>query len=701
MTRASHGDRFELLAAVSRAAGETVTLEDTVQRLLELVVPAFADGAALDAAAPGSQPRRLGSRASEGSDEPAPLPIENQGQAEAPVWDPAALRVPLRARGRTLGALSCVVGRSGRAYGHDDLRFAEVLAGRIALALDNAGLSVQIAALERRLEATLAHLAEAVLVRDERGRFVYANAAAVRLLGAASAEEVISARRGSLIDRFLVFDERGRRVTLEDLPASHAARGRRPDPMLVRNLDPVTGIERWLVNKATPVFGPEGRLSMVVSVIEDVTGVKRAELGARLLAQAGDALASSLDYEQALQRVAQLAVPAIADLCIVSMRGAGALLHQVAVAHGDPARAALLREFAQRHPASLGDQTGPAAVIRSGQSQFVARIADEELDRAPSTPERIALLRDLEVRSVLIVPLVLAGQPPVGALTLAMAESGRTFDEDHLALAEELGRRAAVGVENARLYAERSHLAFALQQSLLPPVLPQIPGFALASLYRAGGEQTDVGGDFYDVFEVPSGWMLVVGDVAGRGAEAAALTSLSRYTLHTAGKLLDDPVAAIERLNEALRERSELSLVSVCCALVREVDGEVHAALALAGHPQPLHVHRGVAGPAGAFAPVLGVYDDARWQAEELTLEPGDQLVFYTDGVIEAVGEIDRFGEDRLAEVVREGTGADDTVGRIERALGEFARGPQIDDTAILVLERVAVGAASRSAPLG
>ena len=174
-----------------------------------------------------------------------------------------------------------------------------------------------------------------------------------------------------------------------------------------------------------------------------------------------------------------------------------------------------------------------------------------------------------------------------------MAKSGRTFGATELALAAELGRRAAIAVENARLYAERSAIAATLQRSLLPPDLPEIPGFRLASLYRAAGEQNEVGGDFYDAFEAPGGWMVVVGDVAGRGAEAAALTSLSRYTFRTAGKLLGDPIAALERLNAALRERPRLSLVSVCCVMLRVPAATCSAELVLAGHPPAYHLRRG------------------------------------------------------------------------------------------------------------
>ena len=128
-----------------------------------------------------------------------------------------------------------------------------------------------------------------------------------------------------------------------------------------------------------------------------------------------------------------------------------------------------------------------------------------------------------------------------------------------------------MAVENARLYADRVHVAQTLQRGLLPPVLPEVPGFRLASLYRPAGELSEVGGDFYDAFQTPAGWMVAVGDVTGHGAVAAALTSLSRFTLRTAARLLADPVAAVQQVNEALLEQPELSLVSLCCALLTTV----------------------------------------------------------------------------------------------------------------------------------
>ena len=150
----------------------------------------------------------------------------------------------------------------------------------------------------------------------------------------------------------------------------------------------MTGHERWLLNKATPVFDRAGNVSLVVSVIEDLTDVKRAELAQRLLADASKELSSSLDHQQTLQRVAQLAAPGLADWCVVSMRTVGDDLEQVAVAHIDPEKVALVTAFGERYPSRLSDPTITAHVIHSGQSRLVPEITDEMLSAIDA--ERLA-----------------------------------------------------------------------------------------------------------------------------------------------------------------------------------------------------------------------------------------------------------------------------------------------------------------------
>jgi len=241
----------------------------------------------------------------------------------------------------------------------------------------------------------------------------------------------------------------------------------------------------------------------------------------------------------------------------------------VAVAHVDPAKREFAHDYQRRFPTPADAPMGSAQVLRDGSSQLIGPIDDALLDDAIVDPEQRAALRSLGMRWVMVVPLV-AGPRILGVINFVNSESGRRFTHADLELAEELGRRAGSAVENARLYHERSHIAATLQRGLLPDELPLIPGLRLASLYRPAGEENLVGGDFYDAFETPDGWMLLVGDVTGRGAEAAALTGQARHTLRTAGMLLADPAAAFEQLNQSLAHRAELTPCTVAIVHVTE-----------------------------------------------------------------------------------------------------------------------------------
>ncbi|HEX8073722.1 MAG TPA: SpoIIE family protein phosphatase [Thermoleophilaceae bacterium] len=725
--------RFQLLSGVGGVADGSLSLDETVARLLDLLVPTAADLATLDALDEHGALRRLGVRVAgdDSGEQAAAFLRRRQPSTDAPVGalraaelgasqlladvndnhlrliarderDLEILRgagmrdvlfVPLRARGRIVGALALAVGRSGRRLAPEDLEFAEVLSGRIALALDNAGLSASVTSLERQLDATLRSLAEAVTVQS-RDATIYANPAAARLLELDSPDELLGPARGEIMDRFDVFHEDGRPVEVSDLPAVRLLAGESPEPLLVRNVVKATGVERWLVNKATPVHDERGEVVLAVNVVEDVTEVKRSELAQRLLAEAGEVLSSSLDYERTLQEVARLAVPQLADWCGVNMPDEHGLIRQVAIAHVDSEKVELGWRMGERYPARLEDDEGAAEVIRTGVSQMINEIPPELLREGAVDEEHLELLQGLGMRAAILVPLR-SGWRTTGVLALVSAESGRVFTEADLALAEELGRRAGTAVENARLYTERSQIAHTLQESLLPPELPEMPGWSVAALYRPAGDENEVGGDFYDAFPVTDGWMVVVGDVAGRGAAAAALTSLARYTLRTAGELLADPAQAVERLNATLCSRAELSLVAVCCVLLRERAGRATATVVCGGHPLPYLVRDGAAEQVGGFGRFAGAFPDSRWTPFEIELTEGDQLVLHTDGVMDTVGEDGRFGEGRLAQTIVHADRPDDVVGRVDAALSEFARGPQADDTAMLAVMRTGEGAAA------
>lgn len=622
--------RQQLLAAVADLPEPGATLEGTVASVVDLLVPRYARFAAIDAGLAGEQVR-LAARGTQ------------------PVDPATATETRLRARGRDIGALTTTVGRDGIG----DPEFLRVLSGRIALALDNAGLSQQLVTVEQRLQAILENLGEAVTVQDRTGRLVFANHAAAELLGAESVEELLATPPAELVERFVSVTPDGRPLDPQALPGRAVLEGRSVEPLTLRTINKLTGEERWRITKSTPVRSPSGDVLLAVNVIEDITETKRAELAQRLLADAGAALASAVDFEQTLQHVADLAVPAVADWCAI-YTPSGTLLERVALADG------------AAPPAIAEDALPLLDVLRGGK------------------PELLSARDWLE--SALVAPMTTA-ERVVGVLALATTTSGRRLSDADVDLALELGRRCATAIENARLYNQLEHVATTLQHSLLPPRLPDVPGWSFGSLYMPAGEETDVGGDFYDVFQTAAGWTAVMGDVVGRGPAAASLTAMGRYTLRTAGALVGAPTLGLARLNENLRERGDLALCTV--ALVQLKEGGHEANLVCAGHPLPLLVRGGSAHQVGRIGPLLGAFEHGHWPPAQLELLPGDVIVLYTDGVIDARGADGRFGEERLQEAVAPAESARDAVDRIRRALAEFAGGEQDDDTAVLAMQKL------------
>lgn len=721
-------ERFAVLAATGDIVDGRHDLATTVSELNEMLVPTIADICIVDAVS-GGEVRRLAVRAAgpRGEELAATFAARRPLQPEDPripqqpflarsvseellsdlsadedelerlraAQIRSAIVVPLRARGRRLGALVLLVTtQSQRSYGRDDLEFARALAGRAALALDNAGLFAELETIEAQLTAVLATLAEAVMVQHNGGGIIYANEAAAHMLGYASAQELLGTPVDEIARAFGSTKEDGSPVELGDLPGHRLLGGEAdPKPLVLRSADKRTGSVEWRRTKASGVYGSDGELKLVVNVIEDVTDVKRAELAQRMLARAGELLSSSLDYERTLQQVAELAVPELADWCAVSLPDGHRFARVVAVAHADPAKVALAREMSERYPSRLDAKTGVAQLLRDGQSQVMNDIPPEMLESTAQDEHHLELLTSLGIRAALTVPMKAAGKIS-GALTLISAESERRFSDADVTLAEELARRAGAAVENARLYTERSNIARTLQTSLLPRSLPDMPGWAAATLYRPAGEENWVGGDFYDAIGVEGGWLAIVGDVVGRGAPAAALTGLARHTLRTAATLLDDPLDAVKTLNDELLARSDMSMCSVAAVLLCDGDaGTATAQIVCAGHPLPLLVRDGRVRPIGEYSPMLGAYALDEWACTEVRLEAGDVLALFTDGVFDAVGADGRFGEKRLARTLAGASDADDAVARIDAALSAFAVGEQADDTAVLAVQRVAVAA--------
>ena len=537
-----------------------------------------------------------------------------------------------------------------------------------------------------RLDAMLGALAEAVTVQDRSGEMVYANQAAARLLGAASPEEAVATSSDELAGRFIITKEDGSAVQLEDLPGHQALKQGAAEPLLTRSVERASGREYWLLTKATVVH--EGGETLVVNIIEDVTEAKDAELRQRFLAEAGQALAGSLDYEETLERIARLVVPGLADWCAVDLLDPRGELQRVALAHLDPEKVAFANELSERYPPDLEVEAGLGNVLRAGVSELYPDIPDELLEAGAVDAEHLELIRRIGMRSAMIVPMRV-GEGTIGAMTFVTAESSRAFDEADLAFAEDLAQRCAAAVESARLYAERTVAAQTLQRSLLPERLPELDAWSAASAYRAGDDTSEVGGDFFDVFALRDSLMVVLGDVTGKGVKAAALTALVRHTAKTAARFDSSPSAVLALVDEVLREQPDPAYVTVVCAFLRERADRALVTLASGGHPLPLHIDAaGAVRPLGRPGVLLGAVDSGEWPETEAELAVGDTLLFYTDGVTDTPGTEQRFGEERLMAFAAAGaSGPEELVGRLDAALEAYAHGMVGDDRALLALQ--------------
>ena len=603
----------------------------------------------------------------------------------------SAVVVPLRARGRILGAVGLALGdESTRRYSQDDLTYAEDLARRAALALDNSRLLQELGRSRDELDFILTGVADGVTAQAPDGSLIYANDAAVATLGYGSLEELLAAAVTDIMGRFEVYDEDGQPFPGERFPGRIALAGQKPDDAVMRFRVRATGEERWSVVKATPILDPEGKVLMAINVFEDITEHKESELRARFLADAATVLAGSLDYETTLQQVAELAIPTFADGCIVELADQDGQLEPVAIAHRDPAKAKLMRELREGYPADPRAPRGVGHVFRVGASELYPELDPDALQAEAQDERQLELVRAVGVRSLMIVPMNTGGKR-LGTIAFALSESARRYDHADLSVAEELGRRAAVAIDNARLYRERSYIARTLQESLLPAELPEVPGVEVAARFHPAGEATEVGGDFYDMFDTTHGWGIVMGDVCGKGADAAAVTALARYTLRTLGIQESSPAEILRRLNDALlRQRTDRRFCTVAYASLNvNGSGIADVCLATGGHPLPYVLRAdGTVEAVGEPGTLLGVLPDVRISDTAVRLEHGDLMLLYTDGVTEARGAGGMLGSDELVALLSSCAGLDalSVASRIESAALEIQEGNPRDDIAILAV---------------
>jgi PAS domain S-box-containing protein len=393
----------------------------------------------------------------------------------------------------------------------------------------------------------------------------------------------------------------------------------------------------------------EGRRQLVV-VGRDVTARERLHQRNAVLAEAGRLFDSVQEEASRISALARLVARELADVCVIALFDERGGLRQAAAAARD------------REP------------------------SNEELAAA----ERAALsVRSHGFRRVDgdLVAVALSARGRLHGALAVHADDAQ--DPDAVALYEELGWRAALALDNARLWDELSRVARSLQQSLLPPTLLQVPGVELAARYISAADGI-VGGDFYDAFAtVDGGWAVVVGDVCGKGAEAAAVTALARHTLRAAALHTSFPEDVLLALNEAiLRAELDYRFCTVAYLALAPADGGMEATIATGGHPLPILVRAdGRVASFGRPGGLLGVMEAPPIGQAVVTLGPGDMLVLYTDGVIEASRSGDAFGADRLAALLAGCAGRDapSVTAAVEAEVVRVQHGRVRDDVAVLV----------------
>lgn len=396
------------------------------------------------------------------------------------------------------------------------------------------------------------------------------------------------------------------------------------------------------------------------------------------------------DLPTTLAAICDILVPAAADFCMVDVISSGEVGRVAARASG-PGGEELETWLANREPSF------PKPMMAEGdegslEPRFIERMREADLRELAHDPEDLAALREMKMRSAVTAALRARGRL-IGTVTLGTAWSRRRYRRHDARFARVLSGRIALALDNAGLFAnlekvqrERAEIAATLQRGLLPPPLPDIPGWVAAAMYRPAGAENEVGGDFYDAFPIAGGWMLVIGDVTGRGAQAAAITAQARYTLRTAAWLSGDPIVALATLNSALLAREDAALCTVV-ALALSGDAKQPVRLAVAGHLPPLLIDGDTVTEAAEAGPVLGAFGDATWTLEQATVKPGQQLVAVTDGITEAGGPAaERFGETRLHAELAGSESPATSVSKLEGALDLFTAGTLEDDAAALAV---------------
>jgi PAS domain S-box-containing protein len=554
--------------------------------------------------------------------------------------------------------------------------------------------------------AVLDDALDAVVATDAGGCIVEANHAITTLLGWSPGEVVGMAIGDLLAAPSREQHEAGLRAYLATGRSDTTARRIEVD---AQRRDGSTRPVELTVTRVDVPGGP-----LLIAFLRDVTERRRldserrrlleAETTARVLAESAwrrlrlvsevsELLALSLSYPETFDRLAERIVRDIADLCLIDTVDESGRIVRVAARHRERARQRIADRLLEDFPPESTGQHPVPRVIQTARSQFSPIMTEDFLRATCRDDEHYQVVRELGFQSYISVPLI-ARSRTLGALTLVSTDPSRRYSEQDLAVAEEIARRASVRIDNARLYEERNRVAHVLQQGLLPERLADVPRLELAARYFAAGEGIEAGGDFYDVFRVSDDrWALVIGDVSGKGPEAAAFMGLARPALRALARAHRRPARVLRTLNEELLDHGvEGRFLTVAYVQVRPGEGGgVDLTACLAGHPPGILVSAaGNVSEVGVPGTMLAAFEEVELTQDRRVMVPGDLLLLYTDGLADEQPSHAALGLDELRALLAGQTedSAESIASRLQRLVERRDRGRRVgrDDIAFLVV---------------
>ena len=517
---------------------------------------------------------------------------------------------------------------------------------------------------------------DAVLSKDLEGIVTTWNPAAERLYGY-SAEEAV----GQHISFLVPFDHEGEEIEILD----RVRRGERLETYETERIR-ADGTRIDVSLTISPIMSSTHNLIGASVIARDITVEKRRRAAEAFLVAASRKLDASLDLEETARTIVNTAVPEVAEICVIDfVRPDGSLGDSVA-ACVEPGLAERIERVRGEAPVDPDGEHPSAQVLRSGMPMTWRNLNDPDVaDSVAQSEEHRRMMSEAGYHSAAIVPLVARGRT-LGILAFAHAAPDRRFDAEDLAFVSELGDRAAMALDNARLFEERDRIAQDLQRGLRPPVPPEVPGLEISVVFEPAGEGVEIGGDFYDVIPTEDGCWLLIGDVAGKGSAAAGVSVSVRHAVRGLSREMTDPAEILTRVNELLHEGDTLHDFATTELIRMRRDGDGwELRVAAAGHPPAIHIAADGASHFGGGT-ILGAWREPRLELHDSTLGDGESLILSTDGWYEVGPVAEHRRPECFAAMAHEHAGAelDELTGRLREDAVERAAGSLKDDMIIL-----------------